>query len=152
MNEEIKRNIAITGLTRINSPKPNKNGATILAFFNCQVGPFELTGCCFVRTSRNGLAVWPPKMDLLEGYGRGIRIADSSTLHALLIAVQEAYRLMGGTDGEWIQRSPEDYEADVDRRRSNFEAAANRIATSQSTHDAQTVSEDDGLKRFLAAS
>ena len=101
---DIAEKIQVTGFTRIASPRVGKSGARILAFFDCEVGPFLLTGCAFVRTKKNGLAVWPPKLDIPSLHARGIRIVDSKVLHAMVTAAQEAYRHMGGTDGEWMAR------------------------------------------------
>lgn len=95
--------IEVTGLSRTDSQKPNKGGSRKLAYFDCRVGPFILTGCVFVRTARNGLAVWPPKLDLPGRNARGIRIDDPQLLHLMTLQAQAAYRQMGGTDAEWIR-------------------------------------------------
>lgn len=54
--------VTITGLTRSTKATPNRAGYRILAFFDCEAGGFNLRGCAFVRTPRNGLTVWPPKL------------------------------------------------------------------------------------------
>jgi hypothetical protein len=93
--------VTITGLTRIAEPKPNKGGNTILAFFDCRTGPFSLHGCAFVRTGRHGLTVWPPKLDGFEGTRRSVTINDEHLRKAMVRQAQEAYRALGGMDGEY---------------------------------------------------
>ncbi|MBX9759370.1 MAG: hypothetical protein K2Y29_11395 [Beijerinckiaceae bacterium] len=102
MENATKVEVEILGITRQHNPRPNKAGNTILAFFDCAVGPIVLSGCAFLRTPKNGLAVWPPKIEGRAGKIAGVKIADSSSRHQILVKVQEAYRLMGGTDGEWM--------------------------------------------------
>ncbi|HEX2524820.1 MAG TPA: hypothetical protein VHL31_00755 [Geminicoccus sp.] len=46
--------ITITGLSMIKNSKPNAAGAKMLAF-NCEVRIFALSGCAFVKTTKNGL-------------------------------------------------------------------------------------------------
>lgn len=93
--------VNITGLTRIAQPKPNRGGATILAFFDCRVNGFALAGCAFVRTARQGLTVWPPKLDGPEAARRSVTIADGHLRKLMVRQAQEVYRTLGGTDGEW---------------------------------------------------
>lgn len=95
--------VTITGLNRVGIQRPNKSGNTILAYFDCQTRGFVLQGCAFVRTSRHGLTVWPPKMEgPVDGARRGIRYAEERLRHQMTVAAQAAYRALGGTDGEWI--------------------------------------------------
>lgn len=94
--------VTITGLTRVARPKPNQGGSTILAYFDCEVAGFALRACAFVRTSKNGLVVWPPRIDTKEG-GRGcVNITDDSIRHSMMLHAREAYRALGGTDAEYI--------------------------------------------------
>lgn len=97
--------VTITGLNRVSSPKANKGGSTVLAFFDCDANGFSLHGCALVRTPRHGLTVWPPKLDGPEGGRRFILFADDSLRHAVMLHAREAYRALGGTDAEWIGRS-----------------------------------------------
>src|SRR5690606_8318377 len=66
--KELKRAI-LTGHFR-------HGGNTILAFFDCQANGLTLAGCAFVRTSRQGLTVWPPKLEGAEAARRSVGIAD----------------------------------------------------------------------------
>lgn len=93
--------VTITGLHRIAEPKPNRANATILAFFDCIVGPIALQGCAFVRTARNGLTVWPPKLDGFESTRRSITLADEHLRKEMVREAQAVYRALGGKDGEY---------------------------------------------------
>lgn len=132
--------IKVIGIRLAIKAKPNSSGNTILAYFDCEVRGLMLEGCAFVRTAKNGLAVWPPKLDLPNDARRKITIIDSSLRAAMVREAQTAYRMMGGTDGEWL---PVDAEDDA-RRTANHAAAAQRI------RDREEHSRD-GLQRFLAA-
>lgn len=95
--------VIITGLNRVSQPRPNKAGNTILAFFDCQANGFSLAGCAFVRTARQGLTVWPPKLEGTDGVRRSLGITDDHLRKLMIRQAQEAYRALGGTDGEWIK-------------------------------------------------
>lgn len=97
--------ITVTGLTRRMNPKPNQGGSTVLAFFDCNAGGFQLHGCALVRTSRGGITVWPPKLDQQMVPPRDIRFIDESLRHAMMEKAREAYRALGGTDAEWMNQS-----------------------------------------------
>ena len=97
--------VTITGLSRISKPKPNRAGFTILAFFDCEAGGFALHGCALVRTPKDGLVAWPPKLDGPEGMRRSVAILDDSVRHAIMLHAREAYRALGGRDAEWIGRT-----------------------------------------------
>lgn len=94
--------VTITGLTRVARPKPNMGGSTVLAYFNCDVAGFRLKGCALVRTPKNGLVAWPPKVDTAEGGPRSIAITDDAIRHGMMLHAREAYRALGGTDAEYI--------------------------------------------------
>lgn len=106
--------VTITGLNRVSHPKPNKGGNTILAFFDCQANGLTLTGCAFVRTSRQGLTVWPPKLEGAESARRSVGIADERLRTLMVRQAQASYRALGGTDGEWIKTWDEEKSEEVD--------------------------------------
>ncbi|WP_040485449.1 hypothetical protein [Lutibaculum baratangense] len=95
--------VSITGLSRVSQPKPNKGGNTILAFFDCQANGLALAGCAFVRTARQGLTVWPPKLEGTDAARRSVGITDEHLRKLMVRQAQEVYRALGGTDGEWIK-------------------------------------------------
>lgn len=95
--------VSITGLNRVSLPKPNKGGNTILAFFDCQANGLALAGCAFVRTARQGLTVWPPKLEGTDAARRSVGITDEHLCKLMVRQAQEVYRALGGTDGEWIK-------------------------------------------------
>lgn len=95
--------VEIMGLTRVAKPKANKSGCIIIAFFDCEARGIEFTGCALVRTPKNGLVAWPPKLD--DDTRRGVRITDDSLRHGMMLHAREAYRALGGTDAEWIGKS-----------------------------------------------
>ena len=106
--------VTITGLNRVSHPKPNKGGNTILAFFDCQANGLTLAGCAFVRTSRQGLTVWPPKLEGAESARRSVGIADERLRTLMVRQAQASYRALGGTDGEWIKTWDEEKSEEVD--------------------------------------
>lgn len=116
--------VNVTGLSRNINAKPNKGGTTVLAYFDCEARGFELRGCAFVRTNRNGLTVWPPKIETPDAMRRAVAINDHSLRAQMTLAAQDAYRAMGGTDGEWMKRD----EDDLERRERNQTEANERIA------------------------
>lgn len=101
--------ITITGLDRVRDPKPSQNGHSILAYFSADVGVFSIKGCCLVRTARQGIAAWLPRLDDPKGHSRrSITLTDEPTRNALLKAAREMYIRMGGTEAEWRSRDDED--------------------------------------------
>lgn len=106
--------VSITGLNRVSHPKPNKGGNTILAFFDCQANGLALTGCAFVRTSRQGLTVWPPKLEGADAARRSVGIADEQLRSVMVRQAQASYRALGGTDGEWIKTWDEEKTEEAD--------------------------------------
>ncbi len=93
--------VSITGLSRVAQPKPNKGGNIILAFFDCQANGLTLAGCAFVRTARQGLTVWPPKLEGADAARRSVGIADERLRKLMVRRAQEVYRALGGADGEF---------------------------------------------------
>lgn len=132
--------VTITGLTRSTKATPNKTGYRILAFFDCEAGGFSLRGCAFVRTPRNGLTVWPPKLTGPMAERCSVEVQSEHLRKELVRCAQDAYRALGGTDGEWM---PHDDAAD-ERRSANYAAAGRRIEMRKSTSD-----ESEGLNRLL---
>jgi hypothetical protein len=94
--------VAITGLIRIDKPRPNQGGSSVLAWFDCEVVGFALRGCALVRTTKNGLVAWPPKIEGPEGHRRSIAITDDSIRHAMMINARAVYQALGGTDADWV--------------------------------------------------
>ncbi|WP_172332216.1 hypothetical protein [Mangrovicoccus sp. HB161399] len=136
--------VTITGLTRVSRPKPNRAGYRILAFFDCEASGFILHGCAFVRTPRNGLTVWPPKLTGSNAERCAVEVQSEHLRKELVRCAQDAYRALGGTDGEWMPHDPDDLE----RRAENSAAASRRIQLKHAiaTENAET----EGLKRFLS--
>lgn len=99
--------VTITGLTRSTKATPNRAGYRILAFFDCEVEGLGLRGCAFVRTPRNGLTVWPPKLSGPMAERCGVEIKSEHLRKTLVRCAQDAYRALGGTDGEWIRYDDE---------------------------------------------
>jgi len=93
--------VTIAGVN-ITKGRPNKGGSRIIAFFDCEAEGFQLNGCALVRTAKNGLTVWPPKIEGPEAVRRSIVIVDDMLRNAIMRAAREAYRAIGGTDAEWI--------------------------------------------------
>ena len=91
----------ITSITRVHSPKPNRVGHTILAWFDVAFPGCTLRGCAFVRAARGGLNVWAPKIEEDRNVRRSITITDEHLRKAMVKAAQVAYRAVGGTDGEF---------------------------------------------------
>ena len=135
--------VTITGLNRVSSPKPNKGGSTILAYFDCEANGFAFQGCAFVRTPRFGLTVWLPKLDTPHSIRPNVAtIADGSLRAAMVRAAQAAYRALGGTDGEWMA-------ADEETAASNAVEMRERLERRRQQEE-EEVGDASGLKRFLA--
>ncbi len=101
--------VTITGMDRVRDPKLTPNGHTILAWFAADVGVFSFKGCALVRTARQGIAAWLPRIE--DGKGaklRGVTLNDEPTRNAMLKAAREMYVLMGGTEAEWRPREDEE--------------------------------------------
>jgi len=86
---------------------PNRGGSRILAYFDVIAGGIRMNGCAPVRTSMNGLTVWPPKLEGQEALRRSVVIADNSLRHRIMDAAREAYRSLGGTEAEGMPRTAE---------------------------------------------
>lgn len=144
--------VTITGLTRASNAKPNKGGSTVLAYFDCAIGAFALNGCAFVRSPNRSLTVWPPKLDGPESTRRAVIIRDDRLRHDMMRAAQNAYRALGGTDGEWMSDPiyPVPSVANV--------ANVATVAMSQppearecSQEEPADAEGDEGLRRYLSA-
>ena len=92
--------ITITGMRRIMQPKENRAGYKILAFFECTTQEFNLRGCALVRAPRGGITVWPPRISN-EDPRRSITFHSEQLRKTMVRSAQEAYRALGGTDGEF---------------------------------------------------
>ena len=107
--------VTVTGLNRVINQRANKGGSTVLASFDCEVNGFELIGCALVRTPKNGMVVWPPKLEAPGATRRIITITDNSLRHQMLEAARVAYRALGGTNAEWIpSKGPDRAQLDVE--------------------------------------
>jgi hypothetical protein len=133
--------VTITGLNRVTNPKQNKGGSTVLAHFDCVARGIELRGCAFARTPANGLTVWPPKIETADGLRRAVVIEDNSLRAQMTHAAQEAYRALGGADGEWMPRS-----GDVSQQEKNRAEYHARIERKKVQAD---PAETAGVTRFL---
>lgn len=95
--------VAITGVS-LSRGGANRGGSRIIAFFDCEISGIQLLGCALVRTSKNGLAVWPPKLEGPEATRRAVTITDNLLRNAILQAARDAYRALGGTEAEYQRR------------------------------------------------
>lgn len=131
--------VNVTGLTRVRDAKPNKGGSTVIAYFDCEARGLEIVGCAFVRTPKNGLTVWLPKIETPQAVRRSINFTDCSLRHAMMLQARETYRALGGTDAEWIGRSvpmgPRDDEPEHLQSRQND---ANEIEEEESRKGLET--------------
>ncbi|MBA3667945.1 MAG: hypothetical protein H0W65_09510 [Sphingomonas sp.] len=101
--------IIITGLERVRELRPSKNGHTILAYFSADIGVFSFKGCVLVRTARQGIAAWLPRLeDPRSDRQRSVTLNDEPTRNALLKEAREMYIRMGGTEAEWRPREDEE--------------------------------------------
>lgn len=135
--------IEIFGISRIPVPKPSPSGSVVLATFDARLNAITLHGCAFMRTARQGLTVLPPRIDnggRRERYA--IEFADDLR-NQTVRAVQEAYRAIGGTDGEWMPR-----EDDEIPRAARLSATARAVVVE--TIKRGDGDAEDGLRRFLA--
>lgn len=96
--------VKITGLSIAEGMKPSERGNRIIAWFNCDVGVFSLTGCALIRTARNGVGVRLPKLDNAYGASRSVKLNCDMTRNAMMQAARDVYRMMGGTEAEWTGR------------------------------------------------
>ena len=86
--------VTITGIT-LNRGKGRCN---VIAYFNASIcGLIELRGCSLIRTEKDGLAVYPPRLDKNDPR-RGVSIIDTQLLNAMQVAARKAYRAIGGDD------------------------------------------------------
>jgi hypothetical protein len=96
------QDVTITGLERVRELRQSRNGHTILAYFSADIGVFSIRGCVLVRTARQGIAAWLPRLDDQRAHNyRSITLNDEATRNALLKAAREMYIRMGGTEAEW---------------------------------------------------
>ena len=111
--------ISILGVTRHRNPRPNKGGSTVIAYFDVEANGLEMKGCALVRTPKQGLTVWAPKVEGPGALQRAVTIVDSSLRHAMMMQAREAYRKIGGTEAEFIGTAipadPTEYHEATDR-------------------------------------
>ncbi|TXL75622.1 hypothetical protein FHP25_13280 [Vineibacter terrae] len=93
--------IAVTGLSLVLTPKPNKSGDSVLAWFDCKTSEVELYGCALVRQPGGRLKVWAPKLDAVDsGARRGVNFCNRELPATLVVKALAAYRALGGAHGE----------------------------------------------------
>lgn len=102
------KGIKIVSLTLAKS-EPNKSGDRIIANFDVETEQLKIFGCCLVRTRKNGIATWWPKIPGPNRH-RLVHIKDGTLANAITLAAREAYRTMGGTEAEWTPRSVDEAE------------------------------------------
>lgn len=103
--------IQIIGLSINFHSKETPNGHCILAYFDAKVHPFIVKGCALVRTNKQGLAVWMPRLDSARQQAtRCVVLTDEQTRHRVLIAAREMFIRMGGEGAEW--RSRDDFDSE----------------------------------------
>lgn len=136
--------VEITGINIVPKPKPNAGGSIIIAWFSCLANGFGLEDCALVRTNKHGLTVWPPKLNGPDSHRRGVTIMDDSLRSAMMLKAREAYRVLGGSEAEWISRWSADNAA-------NAAPAAAKAPVRGIVSVRRIVSEDTaGLSRFLS--
>ncbi|KIN72557.1 hypothetical protein [Sulfitobacter guttiformis] len=87
--------IEITGLSRVVDPKPNKKEDTIIAFFDCTIGPVALRGCALTIRKCGFVTIWEPK--IADGHKqRSVYINDRDLKGEIVVAAQAAFEAMGG--------------------------------------------------------
>ena len=94
----------ITAIERRDETKDHPSGHKLLAWFGFAAGPLRVTGCAFVKTSRNGFSVWMPNIPNQDSR-RAIHVIDHSFRMKLTTAVREAYIAIGGTEAAWTPHS-----------------------------------------------
>lgn len=134
-------NITVTSMVRIAKPKPNRGGSTVLAYYDCEANGFEFHGCAFVRTSRNGLTAWLPKIEApASAKPIAVNFVDERIRSHMVRAVQEVYRALGGKDGEYLV-------TDDERSAQNAIEARERVERRRLREQAE--GDADGLARFM---
>ena len=97
--------VQITGLEMPRTVRITERGHSILAHFSCDVGVFSFRGCVLVRTNRDGIAAWLPRLDDHRGGTmRSVTLNDEPTRNAILKAAREMYIRMGGKHAAWTPR------------------------------------------------
>lgn len=103
--------VSLISLSRVRDPVPNQGGSVVLAYFDCVARGIAINGCAFVRTSRGGLTVWPPRLTGPEATRRSVTFVDSPLRQHLTNLAQQGYQALGGTDGGWVPRAEADQTA-----------------------------------------
>ena len=146
-------NVTITGLTRVRDAKQNKGGSTVLAYFDCETRGLAIMGCAFVRTPKNGLTVWPPKIETPQTVRRAINFIDCSLRAEMLRKARETYLALGGKDGEWRPHSGDASEYLHPYRGSDEKGwPTHPLHPNYSPPDSDDGEDLDGLKTFLKIS
>ena len=89
--------IKITGLS-FAEREAWDNGDKPLAFFDCEVRGFKLSGCILVRASRGFLLAQGPRGDSQRVGTRAIQIVDVGLRKALGEAAHRAFLALGGAE------------------------------------------------------
>ncbi len=88
--------VIITGLNIVTQPKETRAGSVVIAYFDCTVGPFALSGCALVQTRRHGLSACPPRLVGPGSEFRSVRITCQELRRLMTEKARDAYRMMGG--------------------------------------------------------
>lgn len=99
--------IKITGLRIQTKLKANKNGKTILAFFDVDLGDLLLNGCALVRTDRGSITWWTPRLNDVADPVRSVDIRNASLRHHVGVLASNAFLTLGGDAAllpEWAAR------------------------------------------------
>lgn len=145
--------VTITGLDRVRAPKPSDAGHTILAYFSADVGVFNFKGCVLVRTARQGIAAWLPKLDDKRAHNqRSVTLNDEPTRNAILKAAREMYILMGGKDADWRSRDDDDDDAVIVPQTAEQPASGRvTVEVRRRVITSDTGEDREGLATFLGS-
>jgi hypothetical protein len=98
----------ITGIVLVQGGRVSNGGNRFIANFDCNVRGILIKGCALVRTEKNGIAVWTPRMhsdkDDPRQARQSVTIIDDALRHTILDVARNAYRALGGTEAEWTPR------------------------------------------------
>lgn len=116
--------VTITGMEIVANPKPSPQNNTVLAYFTADVGVFSIKGCLLIRTARQGIAAWLPRLDHPNQHNqRRITLNDEPTRNAMLQSARDMYILMGGKEAEWRKGEDRD-EAEPEQDSDNSQTSA----------------------------
>jgi hypothetical protein len=145
-------NVTITGLEIVRSPRTSSQGHTILANFSAEIGVFYLKGCVLVRTARQGIAAWLPKLDEPRASRhRSVTLNDEPTRNALLKAARETYIMMGGTEAEWRSRDDDEDDDTLEIMGRKIARPIPFVRKTKAIEESDEGEDRDGLATFLGS-